>query len=70
MLLFKKNNYILLIAGIAVMTLGYIVMSGGNSSDPNVFDESALYGFQRTILAPILVLAGLATVVVAIFKRN
>lgn len=51
------------------MLLGYILMSGGNSNDPNVFDEQALYGFRRTILAPILVLIGLGTVVVSIFKK-
>jgi hypothetical protein len=69
MFIFKKNNYIILFAGIAIMLLGYILMSGGNSNDPNVFDEQALYGFRRTILAPILVLIGLGTVVVSIFKK-
>lgn len=51
------------------MLIGYFLMAGGNSSDPNVFDENALYGFRRTVLAPILVLLGLAAVVVSIFKK-
>jgi len=36
---FQKKNYVLLLIGIAVVALGYVLMSGGGSADPNVFSE-------------------------------
>lgn len=51
--------------GLAVIALGFILMSGGGSNDPNVFDES-IFDFQRIRLAPTLVLIGFAIEVYAI----
>lgn len=62
------ENYKLLLIGFAVIVLGLILMVGGGSDDPNVFDES-MFSFRRITLAPILVLAGFAFEVYAIMKR-
>ena len=53
--LFEKANYIILLIGIAVITLGFILMSGGGSDDPNVFNEE-IFNFRRIRLAPTTVL--------------
>lgn len=52
-------------AGIAFMALGFILMSGGGSDDPNVFNPD-IYSFRRIRLAPTLVLIGLGIEVYAI----
>jgi len=67
--LFGKENYILMAVGLAVIIIGYVLMSGGKSKDPNVFDEKEIYSFTRITLAPILVLLGLAIEGYAIMKR-
>lgn len=56
--LFGKKNYQFLFIGIGFMTLGFILMSGGKSTDPNVFNPE-IYNFRRIRLAPTLVLIGL-----------
>jgi membrane-bound ClpP family serine protease len=65
---FTKKNYYILIAGIAFILLGYILMIGGGSDDPNVFNP-AIFGFQRVTLAPIVCLIGFVTIIVAIMWR-
>jgi hypothetical protein len=67
--LFGKENYIWIIAGLAIIALGLILMSGGKSDDPNVFNPKEVYSFTRITLAPILILIGLALQVVAIFRK-
>jgi hypothetical protein len=67
--LFGKENYRWMIIGIAVMALGLFLMSGGKSKDPNVFNPNEVYSFTRITVAPILILAGLALEIVAIFKK-
>jgi hypothetical protein len=66
--LFGRENYLWLIAGIVSIALGLILMSGGKSSDPNVFDPKEVYSTTRITIAPILILLGLGLGVVAIFK--
>ena len=56
--IFQKKNYIFLFIGIAFIALGFILMSGGGSDDPNVFNPE-IYNFRRIRLAPLLVLIGL-----------
>lgn len=58
--LFGKQNYMMMLIGIGVIILGYILMSGGKSADPNVFNESEIYSTVRITIAPIIVLLGLA----------
>ena len=57
--LFGKENTIWMIAGAVVMLLGYLLMSGGRSDDPNVFNKDEVYGTMRITIAPIVILIGL-----------
>lgn len=57
----------LLLLGVIVLIAGYILMAGGNSGDPNVFNEG-IFDFQRLVAAPIVIIAGLVIEVVAIMK--
>ncbi len=63
--IFQKKNYMFMFIGIACITLGFILMSGGGSDDPNIFNED-IFSFRRIRLAPTLVLLGLAIEVYAI----
>jgi len=65
---FTKKNYYILLAGIILICLGYILMIGGKSDDPNVFNP-AIFNFQRITLAPIVCLIGFVTIIVAIMWR-
>lgn len=67
--LFGKENYIWILAGLAVMVLGIILMAGGKSQDPNVFRDSDVYSTTRITIAPILILLGLGIEVFAIFRK-
>lgn len=60
-----KRNYMLLAIGFVFILLGYLLMTGGKSSDPNVFSEE-LFSTTRITVAPILVLLGFAIDVVAL----
>ncbi|WP_299709930.1 DUF3098 domain-containing protein [uncultured Tenacibaculum sp.] len=64
--LFGKRNYKIMLIGLAVIALGFILMSGGGSDDPNVFNEE-LYSWRRIRLAPTLVIIGLGIEIYAIF---
>ncbi|WP_411029006.1 DUF3098 domain-containing protein [Spongiimicrobium sp. 3-5] len=63
--IFQKKNYLFMFIGVACIALGFILMSGGGSDDPNVFNEE-IYNFRRIRLAPTLVLIGLGIEVYAI----
>jgi len=63
--IFKKANYKLMFIGLAVIAIGFILMSGGGSDDPNVFNPD-IYNFQRIRLAPTLVLIGFGIQIYAI----
>ncbi|MBF8148865.1 DUF3098 domain-containing protein [Winogradskyella sp. F6397] len=63
--IFGKKNYKFLFIGLAFIVVGFILMSGGGSDDPNVFDES-IYNWRRIRLAPTLVLIGFGIQVYAI----
>jgi NhaP-type Na+/H+ or K+/H+ antiporter len=67
--LFSKDNYIWMIAGVVLVALGIILMSGGKSTDPNVFRENEVYSVRRITIAPIVILLGLGIEVYAIFKK-
>ena len=67
-LIFGKQNYIYMAAGALLVALGLILMSGGSMPDANTWDTDIIYGFRRTVLAPVLIIAGLVVEVVAIFK--
>lgn len=67
-LLFKKKNYILMLIGLAFITTGFILMSGGGSKDPEVFNE-AIYNARRIKVAPTLVIIGFAIEIYAIMAK-
>ena len=67
--LFGKENYTWMLAGLAVMALGFFLMSGGKSSDPKVFNDSEVYSTTRITIAPILIIAGLLIEIFAIMRK-
>lgn len=66
---FGKQNYQILIGGIVLIILGYLLMIGGGSEDPNVFNP-AIFDTQRITIAPMVCLAGFITIIVAIMWRS
>ncbi len=67
--LFDKENLLWMLGGVAVMVIGFLLMAGGRSEDPNVFDPKEVYSTTRITIAPILILAGLVILVIAIFRH-
>lgn len=67
--LFTKDNYMWMVAGLVVMALGFFLMSGGKSADPNVFNKDEVYSTTRITIAPILIIAGLLLEIFAIMKK-
>ncbi|MBD0851516.1 DUF3098 domain-containing protein [Maribacter arenosus] len=72
--IFQKKNYLFMFVGIAFIALGFILMVGGGSDDPNIFNPD-IFNFRRIRLAPTLVLIGLGIEIYAILlnphkKRN
>jgi hypothetical protein len=67
--LFEKTNLQWMLIGVVVMALGFILMAGGKSPDPNVFDKAKVYSSTRITIAPIIILAGLVIEIVAIFRQ-
>lgn len=65
---FGKQNYQIFIAGIALIILGYLLMIGGGSDDPNVFNP-AIFDTQRITIAPMVCLLGFVVVIVGIMRR-
>lgn len=63
--IFQKRNYLFMFIGLVLIALGFILMSGGGSDDPNIFNPD-IYNFRRIRLAPTLVLIGLGIEVYAI----
>ena len=67
-LLYGWSQYKVMLIGIGLIALGMILMIGGSMPSPDVWDESIIYSFRRTVLAPALIVAGLLVEVYAIFK--
>ena len=65
--LFQKSNYKFLVIGIFFIIVGFLLMLGGGSDDPNIFSEE-VYSFQRIRIAPVLILIGFGIQVYAILK--
>ena len=66
-MVFGKKNYQLMLLGLTFITLGFFLMSGGGSEDPNIFNDE-IYNFRRIRVAPILVVFGFIIEVYAIMK--
>jgi hypothetical protein len=65
---FGKENYILMLIGVGFIILGFTLMIGGGSKDPNVFNYE-MFNFRRITLSPILILIGFGIEIVAIMKK-
>jgi hypothetical protein len=63
-----RENYKLLAIGFAIIVLGFLLMLGGRSDDPNVFNQE-IFSFRRITLAPLVVLAGFIFEIWAIMKK-
>lgn len=67
--LFGKRNYRFLFLALGLVAMGFILMSGGGSDDPNVFNPE-IFNFRRIRLAPTLVLCGFGVAVYAIVTHD
>ena len=65
---FTKQNYILLLVGIALICVGLLLMIGGGSDDPTVFSDK-IFDSQRLTLAPVLIAAGFIVEIFAIMHK-
>jgi hypothetical protein len=63
------ENYKFLIIGFAIIILGFLLMIGGGSSDPNVFNQKEIFSFRRITLAPLVILFGFGFEIWAIMKK-
>ena len=66
---FQKENYKWLGAGLVTLLIGYLLMAGGASENPEEFSD-AIFSFRRITLAPIVVLTGYGLIFFAILKRG
>ena len=66
----KRKNYLFIVIGCLVVLLGFILMSGGGTENPEEFNEQALFSFRRITLAPFLVIAGYIVVLFGILKKE
>lgn len=69
-MLFGRENYKWMLIGVAFILIGMLLMLGGNMPSPDVWDESLIYGFRRTVLAPLVILIGLGIEVFAILRSK
>jgi hypothetical protein len=67
--IFNANNYKLMCVGLACIALGFVLMAGGGSDDPNVFNPE-IFSSRRIRLAPALVLIGFVIEVIAILSSK
>ena len=67
--LFGNENLKWMLIGVAVLIVGFLLMAGGGSEDPNVFDPSEVYSTRRITIAPIVILLGLMIQIYAIFRQ-
>ena len=69
-LAFGKENYYLMIAAIAVVIIGFLLMTGGGSPDPNVFKEDEIFSVRRIVIAPIVVIIGYIIGIISIVYKS
>ncbi len=68
-LLFNKKNYLVFFLAILTISTGFIIMSGGESKDPMIFNDE-IFNFRRIRLAPALVLFGFGLAIYSIFIKS
>lgn len=67
---FGKDNYQFIVGGLILSILGFFLMIGGGSDDPNEFNASELFSDMRITIAPFLVIAGYVAVIYGIMKKR
>ena len=67
---FGKDNYMFILIGLAATMIGFILMIGGGSEDPNVFNKDELFSPMRITIAPVMVIAGYVIVIYGIMKKR
>ena len=66
---FGKKNYITIAIGFGLVVLGFLLMSGGKTEDPNIFNGEEVFSFRRITFAPFTVLLGFITVGIGIMRK-
>ena len=66
---FERGNFILMLVGVLLVIIGYVLMAGGGSDDPAVFNPE-IFSTRRIVIAPSFILAGLLVEVFAIMKTR
>ena len=66
---FTRENYRILLIGIAILVVGFLLMIGGGTDDPNKFNGDELFSFRRITLSPMVILVGFVVVLFAILKK-
>lgn len=67
--LFDRSNYMMMIAGVVIILIGFALMVGGKSPDPHKFNYDEIYSFRRITLAPVLIMIGFVVEAIAIMKK-
>ncbi len=67
---FSKKSLIIMLAGFVVTLIGFFLMSGGASEDPNTFNGDEIFSHRRITFAPFLVILGYVVVIVGIMRKS
>jgi len=67
---FGKENYRILIIGVVTIVVGYLLMIGGGTDDPNTFNADEIFSTRRITIAPVVILAGFVIVLLGIMKKS
>jgi uncharacterized membrane protein len=67
---FEKKNYVMMAIGFAIVIIGFMLMAGGKSEDPNAFNPDEIFSPRRITLAPFTVLIGFAVVGLGIMLKS
>jgi len=65
---FNKSNYRLILIGVVMVALGYLLMIGGGSDDPNVFNPE-IFSFRRIVLSTVIIVSGFLVITYGIMKK-
>lgn len=66
---FKRENYRWIIIGVLMVAVGYVLMIGGGSEDPNVFNPE-IFSTRRIVVAPMVIVAGFLVITYGIMKKS